>query len=75
MSEGFAGFPPEAHEFFRNLARNNNRDWFQAHKDVYENACREPLKALVSELDPMGTPHISRINRDMRFARGGQAGP
>lgn len=71
MSEGFAGFPPEAHEFFRNLARNNNRDWFQAHKDVYEHACREPLKALVSALDPMGTPHISRINRDMRFARDG----
>ena len=69
MSDGFAGFPREATEFFRNLARNNNRDWFQAHKDVYERACREPLKALVSELDPLGTPHISRINRDMRFAR------
>jgi len=71
MSDGFAGFPREATEFFRDLARNNNRDWFQAHKDVYEQACREPLKALVSELDPMGTPHISRINRDMRFARDG----
>lgn len=71
MAEGFAGFPREATEFFRELARNNNRDWFQAHKDVYEQACREPLKALVSELDPVGTPQISRINRDMRFARDG----
>ena len=68
---GFIGFPREATEFFRQLARNNNRDWFQGHKDVYEQACREPLKALVAELDPMATARISRINRDMRFARDG----
>ena len=72
MAEGFTGFPREATEFFRELARNNNRDWFQAHRDVYEQACRDPLKALVTELDPLGTPHISRINRDMRFSRDGQ---
>jgi uncharacterized protein (TIGR02453 family) len=72
MADGFTGFPREATEFFRELARNNNRDWFQAHKDVYEQACRDPLKALVTELDPLGTPHISRINRDMRFSRDGQ---
>ncbi len=71
MAEGFTGFPRAATEFFRELARNNNREWFQGHKDVYEQACREPLKALVAELDPMGTPRISRINRDMRFARDG----
>ena len=72
MADGFTGFPREATEFFRELARNNNRDWFQAHRDVYEQACRDPLKALVTELDPLGTPHISRINRDMRFSRDGQ---
>jgi uncharacterized protein (TIGR02453 family) len=71
MGEGFTGFPRAATEFFRDLARNNNRDWFQAHKDVYEQACREPLKALITELDPVGTVHISRINRDMRFSRDG----
>ena len=71
MAEGFTGFPRAATEFFRDLARNNNRDWFQVHKDVYEQACREPLKALIAELDPMGTPRISRINRDMRFSRDG----
>ena len=72
MADGFTGFPREATEFFRELARNNNRDWFQAHKDVYEQACRDPLKALVTELDPVGTPQISRINRDMRFSRDGK---
>jgi uncharacterized protein (TIGR02453 family) len=71
MPEGFSGFPREATEFFKELSRNNNREWFQAHKDVYEHACREPLKALVAELDPLATPHIARINRDMRFAREG----
>ena len=72
MADGFTGFPREATEFFRELAGNNNRDWFQSHKDVYEQACREPLKALVTELDPLGTPQISRINRDMRFSRDGK---
>ena len=71
MGEGFTGFPRAATEFFRDLARNNNRDWFQAHKEVYEQACREPLKALITELDPMGAVHLSRINRDMRFSRDG----
>jgi uncharacterized protein (TIGR02453 family) len=71
MDEGFTGFPREATEFFRELARNNNREWFQAHKETYERACREPLKALVAELDPLGATHISRINRDMRFSRDG----
>jgi uncharacterized protein (TIGR02453 family) len=71
MGEGFTGFPREATDFFRDLARNNNRDWFHAHKDVYESACREPLKALAAEVDPMGATHISRINRDMRFSRDG----
>ena len=71
MAEGFTGFPRQATEFFLQLGRNNNREWFQAHKDVYEQACREPLKALVTELDPVGTPQISRINRDMRFSRDG----
>jgi uncharacterized protein (TIGR02453 family) len=71
MGDGFTGFPRAATEFFRDLARNNNRDWFQAHKGVYEQACREPMKALIAELDPLGTVHLSRINRDMRFSRDG----
>ncbi len=69
---GFDGFSRQAFAFFRQLARNNNREWFLAHRDLYEQACREPLKQLVAELG--GNParaKITRINRDMRFARGG----
>jgi uncharacterized protein (TIGR02453 family) len=71
MSEMFNGFPGEAFTFFRQLAGHNNRAWFQAHREVYEQACREPMKQLIAALgsNPARTK-ISRINRDMRFARG-----
>jgi len=46
MAERFTGFPPESLEFFRELAAHNNRDWFLAHKDVYQRACRGPMEAL-----------------------------
>jgi uncharacterized protein (TIGR02453 family) len=70
IAGGFNGFPPEAFEFFEALARHNNRDWFHARQDVYERACREPMKQLVAELgaNPLSTK-LSRINRDMRFSR------
>jgi uncharacterized protein (TIGR02453 family) len=71
MSDGFKGFPPEAFTFWARLAKNNTRDWFQANKAVYERACRQPLEAMVDELRPIyGPAKLSRINRDMRFARG-----
>jgi uncharacterized protein (TIGR02453 family) len=67
----FTGFPHEAFTFFKNLAPHNNREWFQAHKDIYERACRAPMQSLMAELAPrFGSGKLSRINRDMRFARG-----
>jgi uncharacterized protein (TIGR02453 family) len=70
MSDEFTGFPREAFTFWTKLGKNNNREWFQANKDVYERACRQPLQALVDELKPLhGGGKITRINRDMRFAR------
>jgi uncharacterized protein (TIGR02453 family) len=70
MAERFTGFPPESVEFFGQLAAHNDRDWFLAHKNVYERACRAPMEALVAELEPrFGPAKISRINRDIRFSR------
>lgn len=70
MPGPFNGFPREGIDFFNQLERNNNRGWFLAHKDVYDASCRAPLEALVAELEPQyGKARISRINRDMRFAR------
>ena len=64
----FEGFPLEATRFFTGITANNNRDWFQAHKETYEQAVREPMKALVGEFEARsGRGKLSRINRDNRF--------
>ena len=70
VAHGFKGFPREAFRFFSDLARNNNRDWFQPRKEVYESTCQEPLKALTVALDPpFGADRVSRIYRDIRFSK------
>jgi len=69
MAEGFSGFSAEALEFFHDLERHNNREWFLAHKDVYERACRAPMQQLAAALErEFGKSRISRINRDIRFS-------
>jgi uncharacterized protein (TIGR02453 family) len=66
----FEGIPREAFTFFEGLASHNTREWFQANKDVYERACRKPMQSLLAELAPTyGSGKLTRINRDMRFAR------
>ena len=66
----FAGIPREAFTFFKGLASHNNREWFQANKNTYERACRAPMQSLLAELGPTyGSGKLTRINRDMRFAR------
>jgi uncharacterized protein (TIGR02453 family) len=70
MAERFTGFPRESIEFFKQLAAHNNRDWFLAHKEIYQRTCRAPMELLVAELEPrFGKARISRINRDIRFSR------
>ena len=69
-SAGFTGFSREAFAFFKNLAKHNNKEWFHANKGVYEASCRDALKALTVALDPpFGADRLTRINKDMRFAR------
>ncbi|MBX2871565.1 MAG: DUF2461 domain-containing protein [Saprospiraceae bacterium] len=66
--------------FFRELAKNNNRDWFHDHKKRYEASVKKPFEAFVAEMldrinkeDPRVqiTPKdaILRINRDIRFSK------
>jgi uncharacterized protein (TIGR02453 family) len=77
---GFGGFTAEALRFLRRLRRNNRRDWFERHRSVYETAVRDPMRALVEEMDVRlariapeltGDPRRSvfRIHRDVRFSR------
>jgi uncharacterized protein (TIGR02453 family) len=66
----FTGFSRDAFAFWKGLAKNNNRDWFQAHKTQYEQSVRRPMQLLVEELAPLyGPGRLSRINKDMRFAK------
>ena len=81
--------PPTAHlgpelvKFLRQLAKNNNRTWFQENKDRYEHDVREPLLRFIEAFDPRLrkiSPHfvvdprktggsLFRIYRDTRFSR------
>ena len=69
----FTGFTPEAIDFLWGLRFNNNREWFQEHKQQYQTALYEPMKALSQELTEAFAQteglkmHLSRIYRDMRM--------
>ncbi|HEY3117132.1 MAG TPA: DUF2461 domain-containing protein [Chloroflexota bacterium] len=79
----FEGFPPAGLEFLRGLAANNNKAWFEAHRDDYEECLLEPAKDLVVDLgqklqdqispniqaDPRFNGSIMRISRDIRFSK------
>jgi uncharacterized protein (TIGR02453 family) len=70
MADEFSGFARDAFTFWKGLEQHNNRDWFQAHKDQYEQAVRRPMQLLIDELAPLyGPGRLSRINRDMRFQK------
>ena len=77
--ERFEGFGPGAARFFRDLARHNDREWFERHRPRWETAVRDPLRALVDEMDVrlarlapeiVGDPKrsIFRLHRDVRFS-------
>jgi uncharacterized protein (TIGR02453 family) len=66
----FEGFGPGAFAFFKALARNNNREWFQPRKEAFERECLAPFKALTVALDPPhGASRITRIYRDVRLSK------
>lgn len=75
----FRGFPPAAISFFRGLRRNNDRDWFQARKEIYETSVKAPMAELVDavnrELADWAPQYVTdakkavyRIYRDTRFS-------
>jgi uncharacterized protein (TIGR02453 family) len=75
-----ASFTPAALRFFRQLEKNNNKPWFEAHRAEYEREVREPMRALIEEMngrfarfapEMYGDPvrAMFRINRDVRFSR------
>ena len=77
----FNGFSQATGDFLWGLSMNNDRTWFLAHKQEYEDALNGPFRALAAEtLERMRRDfpeedfqaHLARIYRDARrlFGRG-----
>lgn len=67
-------------KFFEELERNNNKEWFQANRERYEQDVKNPFKQLVTTLNEKLLAdfpvlnreihkNIFRINRDVRFSK------
>src|SRR5579875_3663753 len=65
--------------FLRDLAKNNDRTWFEARRATYESALTQPLHAVIEEINQelagfapehIRPPHkiAMRIFRDTRFS-------
>ena len=53
-------FDPSFLEFFKSLARNNNRDWFNEHKSDYKKNVVEPLCVFIDEM----APRLNKISKN-----------
>ncbi len=82
LNHAFTGFSPDAVQFLKDIRANNNKTWFEANKQRYQEVLARPFQYLVSDLsgfmlsiDPyfVTTPAISktisRIYRDTRFSK------
>ena len=79
----FTGFTTDCVTFLRDLTVNNNKEWFEAHKDTFITHLQTPAIALVEALGsqlqakfpeihydirPNGRGSLMRMNRDVRFS-------
>jgi uncharacterized protein (TIGR02453 family) len=68
----FEGWPKPALQFFHGLKRDNTKIYFEAHRSVYEDQVRQPMEALLADLEqdlgPGSEAKIFRLNRDLRFS-------
>jgi uncharacterized protein (TIGR02453 family) len=65
----FAGFSDDALEFYEQLAVDNTRAFWQEHRPTYLTQIREPMVALLAELEPrFGPGRVYRPHRDVRFS-------
>jgi len=75
----YQGIPTQGLAFLRGLAKNNDREWFQPRKEIFETQLKAPMEQLVeavnAELLKFAPEHITdpkkalyRIYRDTRFS-------
>ena len=78
----FNGFTETGIQFLKDLAANNNKEWFEEHRRIYEEHLLAPLRELVTALEiplktidaeietaPAINKTISKIYRDTRFSK------
>jgi uncharacterized protein (TIGR02453 family) len=75
----FEGFADPNAKFFKQLKKNQDRSWFQAHKAEFEEGWQGPMKELLAEVRAgidrayqhcdLDEPKIFRIFRDVRFSK------
>ena len=81
MAVNQAVFTRETFRFFRELGRNNRKEWMDANRERYRARVVEPFRKLLDALAPVALKldpqfdtsgrtgsNFSRINRDIRFA-------
>lgn len=82
VQQSFQGFPEASFEFLNGLAENNDKNWFDAHRDDYVahyfDAAKDFIEAVGPRLrllspdvrfEPRVNGSIARINRDVRFSK------
>jgi uncharacterized protein (TIGR02453 family) len=76
----FEGFTKDALIFLLENKINNNKQWYDSHKDIYKRLVYNPFVELVRELEPtvlgidsqiitVPSRVISRVRRDTRFTK------
>jgi uncharacterized protein (TIGR02453 family) len=79
----FSHFEPSLLHFLNDLTKNNDRAWFNDHKQDYEDKVRSPALAFIEAMEPwirMVSPHyeasakkvggsLMRVYKDVRFSK------
>jgi uncharacterized protein (TIGR02453 family) len=66
----FSGWPEEALDFFDDLAVDNTKSFWTAHRAIYDEKILRPMTALTEELaGEFGEAKIFRPYRDVRFSK------
>src|SRR5687768_6534350 len=80
----FTGFPKVTIEFYKGVAKNNSREWFEKHRSEYMSDVIAPAQAFVNEAglklqkispgvqfsqDYTGKGSIKKIHTDTRFQK------
>jgi len=80
----FTAFPPSTAAFYRDLEQNNDRAWFEDHKERFIREVRDPSLAFIEAMGPRlaalapavqfdtrtnGAGSLMRIYRDTRFSK------